>query len=134
MSEVWYTRECIVLFAAPYSMTEHGRTNEGVSVWYYDGVNLDPCYDEKTGIHGKKPARGALQYSERINIRAVPGIYEMGFTGKTNKENKIEIVPVTAKFVSDLSGEMPTAPINDATNPTNAKQSDKDENKSKQSA
>ena len=79
-----HTQEIILLNATPYSMTdeETGELNEGISLRYVTGGNLDPVVDE--GSIGVMPAKASVPLALQDKLLVAPGLYKASFSIKVN--------------------------------------------------
>lgn len=90
----------ILLYSRGYSMTENGRTNEGVTCQYIITDNLDPqstLYDK-----GIRATRGSIDLAEEKNIKSVPAMYEGTFTMKTGADGKAALKLLSVKYLKNV--------------------------------
>lgn len=95
-------QKIILLSAKIYSMKdEQGRLIEGVSCWYYPGEDLKP-YDGGNGSKGQVPLKASLPVEKAVQIKQVPGIYEMTFKMVPGSNNSLKLKADGVQFVSEV--------------------------------
>ncbi len=97
----------LVLNSLEYSITENGRTIDGVKVHYIQEGNPDTSPDKK----GFDVFEGSLPFEEKANVRAVPGWYRMGFVMSAKKDKNGRSVnalkPASIRFVGNQELKSP---------------------------
>lgn len=90
----------LVMFANDYSMKgEDGRLIEGCTINYYpwgeNGEVLESTFNIGYGSPaGIQRGKGSLPREQRLNIQAVPGIYEAEFEMTVGSDGKFVSKPV----------------------------------------
>lgn len=91
----------ILLYARGYSITENGKTNEGITVQYLINDNLDPV--RTTDERGFRVTKGSMPTSEWPSISDCPALYEGTFKMSTGSDGKAQLKLITCSFISHLS-------------------------------
>ncbi len=90
----------ILLYARGYSISENGKTNEGITVQYLINDNLDPTFTQDD--RGFRATKGSLPLSEWPNISDCPALYDGVFGMKTGSDGKAQLKLKTCQFISHL--------------------------------
>lgn len=96
-------QKIILLSAKIYSMKDEqtGRLIEGVSCWYYPSEDLKP-YVDANGNKGQIPLKASLPVEKAVQIKQVPGIYEMFFRMVPGSNNSLKLKADAVEFVSEV--------------------------------
>lgn len=79
----------LITHSVEYSITENGKTNEGVSVDYL--MCGEP--ENTPSAKGISSVKGSLPLAQRLELRAVPGYYNMEFTMSSSKNAQGRVSP-----------------------------------------
>lgn len=90
----------ILLYARPYSISENGKTNEGITIQYLISDNLNPV--STTDEFGFRVTKGSIPLDQFKNIDKTPGLYDGSFTMKTGADGKAALKLNELKFIKEI--------------------------------
>ena len=101
-------QNCLILYSNSYSyMNREGRLVEGLYIDYIYSDNLEQKEDSEAIARGDidrgyRTANNRLPYTQKNNIKTVPGIYELTFKMDIDRNRNATTVPIEVKFIHEV--------------------------------
>ncbi len=95
----------LLMYAAEYSITDDGRTNEGCSLQYYffgdNGEQISP-QQHAAGSIGYQRAKCSIDISAREKVIAAPAVYDAEFTMSVGSDGKPVLKIANLEYVGPV--------------------------------